>query len=173
MEGIDPDYRRYLQGAIYVLANDLVSTVIDSYGRGNAKRKEATKEKLKTFVQELVDDMTKEAQQYRQEFFVDPITNMAQMLPKEDLAHLAESLVNLTSLKRRMSLDEESVGGPIDVAVISKGDGFIWIKRKHYFDADLNKTFMMNYFKVHVNMKGETGYERHTKRVKTAGKGTA
>ena len=82
MEGIDPDYRRYLQGAIYVLANDLVSTVIDSYGRGNAKRKEATKEKLKTFVQELVDDMTKEAQQYRQEFFVDPITNMAQMLPK-------------------------------------------------------------------------------------------
>ena len=35
---------------------------------------------------------------------------------------MAESLVNLTSLKRRMSLDEESVGGPIDVAVISNPD---------------------------------------------------
>jgi len=28
----------------------------------------------------------------------------------------------------------ETVAGPIDVAIISKGDGLIWIKRKHYFD---------------------------------------
>ena len=34
MEGIDPDYRRYLQSAIYVLANDLVSTVIDFVRKG-------------------------------------------------------------------------------------------------------------------------------------------
>ena len=32
----------------------------------------------------------------------------------------------------------ESVSGPIDVAVISKGDGFVWIKRKQYFDPQLN-----------------------------------
>ncbi len=36
----------------------------------------------------------------------------------------------------------ESVGGPIDVAVISKADGFIWIKRKHYFDPALNPRFL-------------------------------
>ena len=30
------------------------------------------------------------------------------------------------------------MGGPVDVAVISKGDGFIWIKRKHYFSPELN-----------------------------------
>jgi hypothetical protein len=27
------------------------------------------------------------------------------------------------------------------VAVISKNDGFIWIKRKHYFDPKLNPRF--------------------------------
>ncbi|HEY9669692.1 MAG TPA: hypothetical protein V6C91_22960 [Coleofasciculaceae cyanobacterium] len=34
-----------------------------------------------------------------------------------------------------------------DVAVISKGDGFIWIKRKHYFKPELNHQFFNNYFR--------------------------
>ena len=42
-------------------------------------------------------------------------------------------------------MESETVGGPIDVAVISKGDGFIWIKRKHYFKAELNPQFFANY----------------------------
>ena len=66
-------------------------------------------------------------------------------LSKEDLAELAESLVYLTYLKRRMSFSEESVGGPIDVAIITKGDGFVWLKRKHYFDKELNHDFIHRY----------------------------
>lgn len=54
---------------------------------------------------------------------------------------MAESLVSLTSLKRRVSNETESVGGPTDVALISKGDGFVWVKRKHYFDPRLNADF--------------------------------
>jgi hypothetical protein len=41
----------------------------------------------------------------------------------------------------------ETVGGPIDVAVISKGDGLVWVKRKHYFPAELNQHFFSNYFR--------------------------
>jgi hypothetical protein len=55
---------------------------------------------------------------------------------------MAESLVNLTSLKRRVSLQEETVGGPVDVAVISRSDGFIWIKRKEYFRTELNPAYL-------------------------------
>lgn len=58
---------------------------------------------------------------------------------------MAEALVSLTAFKRRVSMDTETVGGPIDVAVISKGDGFVWIKRKHYFGADLNPQFFAKY----------------------------
>ena len=68
-------------------------------------------------------------------------------LSKEDLAELAESLIYLTYLKRRMSFSEESVGGPIDVALITKGDGFVWIKRKHYFNKELNQDFIYKYLK--------------------------
>lgn len=63
-------------------------------------------------------------------------------IPKDELASVAASLVNLNSFKKRISMSVESVGGPVDVAVISKGDGFIWIDRKHYFDADRNPNFM-------------------------------
>ena len=63
------------------------------------------------------------------------------MLPKEELAEMAETLVNLTSFKRRVTPSAETVGGPTDVAVISKGDGLVWIKRKHYFDPALNHRY--------------------------------
>ena len=54
--------------------------------------------------------------------------------------------VSLTALKRRVSLEEETVGGPIDVAVVvSKGDGLIWIRRKHYFDPALNQSYIANH----------------------------
>ncbi len=69
------------------------------------------------------------------------------MLPKDELAAMAEALVSLTSFKRKVTMESETVGGPIDVAVISKGDGFVWIKRKHYFDAELNPQFFSNNYK--------------------------
>ena len=64
------------------------------------------------------------------------------MLPVNELAELSETLVSIESLKQRVTTDEESVSGPIDVAVITKNDGFIWIKRKHYFKPELNPRFM-------------------------------
>ncbi len=70
-------------------------------------------------------------------------------LPRDEMIYMAEGMINLTSFKRRLVLDNysETVGGPIDIAYISKGDGFIWIKRKKYFEKDMNYVFMENYFK--------------------------
>ena len=57
------------------------------------------------------------------------------------MADLAETLIMLESLKEKVTKPTESVGGPIDVAVITKSEGFIWIKRKHYFDPQLNPRY--------------------------------
>lgn len=78
--------------------------------------------------------------------YVSPVLRAVMVLPKDELAEMAESLVNLTSFKRRVSMDLETVGGAIDVAVISKGDGFVWIKRKHYFDPKLNQRYIARIF---------------------------
>jgi hypothetical protein len=68
-----------------------------------------------------------------------PIERSAAFLSKGELAGLAENLVDLASLRNRVSIDRaETVGGAIDVAVLSPGDGFVWIKRKHYFEMEFN-----------------------------------
>lgn len=79
------------------------------------------------------------------ESHIRPLINTIATLPKEDLAEVAENLIYLTSLMRRITPDQESVGGPIDVALVSKGDGFIWIKRKLYFEKSLNETYFSKY----------------------------
>ena len=78
-----------------------------------------------------------------------PILRSIQFLPKDELSNLAESLINLTSLKRKVQDGLETVGGDVDVAIITKGDGFIWTKRKHYFKPELNP----HYFDKELNHK--------------------
>ena len=70
-----------------------------------------------------------------------PILESISALPKEELSNLAESLIKITSLKRKVQPDLDTVGGPVDVAIITRGEGFIWTKRKHYFDGELNPQF--------------------------------
>jgi hypothetical protein len=94
-----------------------------------------------------LNDLDDKLSKVRFEKFIGPVISVVSMLPKDELAAMAESLVNLTSFKRKVTLESETVGGPIDVAVISKGDGFVWIKRKHYFLPELNPQFIQNYFK--------------------------
>lgn len=79
--------------------------------------------------------------QYIQENYVKKLMDTTGYLTKEDMAEMAESLVKMTCLKRKVTTDEETVGGPVDVAVATRGDGFIWIKRKHYFKPELNHQF--------------------------------
>jgi hypothetical protein len=74
------------------------------------------------------------------EKYMQPILQSVATLPIEELALLAESMINITSIRRKVALDDNigTVGGPIDVAIISKGDGLVWMKRKHYFDIAHN-----------------------------------
>lgn len=75
------------------------------------------------------------------EYHQAPLRRIIASLPFSEMAELAEALVFMESMKERVTSPAESVSGPIDVAIISKGDGFIWIKRKHYFDPKLNPRF--------------------------------
>ena len=79
--------------------------------------------------------------------YIQPLMDTVSFLDKEDLADMAESLVRMTCLKRHVTTDEETVGGPVDVAIVTKGDGFIWKKRKHYFEPELNSQFFERYKK--------------------------
>jgi hypothetical protein len=72
-----------------------------------------------------------------------PMKRVIASLPIEEMTHLAETLVVLQSLKERVTSPRQSVGGPIDVAVITKSEGLVWIKRKQYFDQDKNLRYVL------------------------------
>ncbi|MDU5107146.1 hypothetical protein [Clostridium sp.] len=92
----------------------------------------------------ILNDIDKEFGKFSYNKHWGPMINTVASSPKEELSLMAETLVNLTSFRRKMNMDEmsQTVGGPIDVAIISKGDGFIWIKRKQYFDKDINYRYL-------------------------------
>lgn len=50
----------------------------------------------------------------------------------EDMANMAESLISITSLQRHFTSAEESVGGPVEVAVITRDRGFVWLKHRDW-----------------------------------------
>jgi hypothetical protein len=59
-------------------------------------------------------------------------------MPLQDAIDLAEFLADLTINFWRFAPGAPVVGGPIEIAAISKHEGFRWIKRKFFFDRALN-----------------------------------
>lgn len=98
-------------------------------------------------VEKYTTEYRKGMDNYIDHSYIKPLMDTVAYLDKEDLADMAESLVRMTCLKRHVTTDDETVGGPVDVAIVTKGDGFIWKKRKHYFDPDLNFHYFERYKK--------------------------
>jgi hypothetical protein len=59
-------------------------------------------------------------------------------LAPSDLASLAEKLVETEVQFQYVANYQRSVGGAVDVASITKENGFMWVKRKDTFDPTLN-----------------------------------
>ncbi len=147
VEGIDPSYSGALHSYFSELINKYPKDILSVIPELTAARRTELLDKLGVAAKEVLSEFTQNTQNFSRNNYVNPILQAVSALPKDELASMAESLVNLTSFKRRVTLQAETVGGPIDVAVISKGDGFVWIKRKHYFKSELNQAFFSNYFR--------------------------
>jgi len=134
---------------INALANEIpnqIQHVFQSIGDDNfveGKKKEVLG-KLSSATPNIISQIVAKAQQE----YLRPITQSVATLPIEELALLAESMINITSLRRKVAIDDNigTVGGPIDVAMITKSDGFIWIKRKHYFDQSYNPQYFYSHY---------------------------
>ncbi|MFB9262282.1 hypothetical protein ACFFWD_03720 [Bradyrhizobium erythrophlei] len=59
-------------------------------------------------------------------------------MPVQDAIELAKFMVQTTIGFMRFNLGAETVGGPIEIAAITKHEGFKWISRKLFYDMELN-----------------------------------
>ena len=62
-------------------------------------------------------------------------------MPIQDAIDLAEFLADMTEKFSRYTPGAATVGGPIEVAAITKHEGFRWVKRKFYYPQELNPDF--------------------------------
>lgn len=149
MDGLHPMYPEALRSLVKRTLDLMIERVSDNIKNiiSELELDRCTGD-LQEITAAIVDDFEHSLQNLLEEKHSGPIMSIVSVLPKEELAEMAETLVSLTSFKRRMTPEAETVGGPIDVAVISKGDGLVWVKRKHYFDKDLN----VRYFERNVRI---------------------
>lgn len=147
MEGIAPDYKETLEEYLNKLFDEYPDEIIKQIPKLSEAEKNSLVTKMKAIGTNLTAEFMNWINNSAKYENVIPVLAGVSNLPLDELASMAESLVNLTSFKRRITLVAETVGGAIDVAVISKGDGFIWIKRKHYFEANMNPHFARNYYR--------------------------
>jgi len=60
-------------------------------------------------------------------------------MPIQDAIDLSRYLVETTIGFSKFSINRaDTVGGPIEIAAITKHEGFRWVARKHFYPADLN-----------------------------------
>ncbi len=153
MRGISDRMNKYLRKDVKkvfdnFLGENLVDMLVDDGILDNNKREDCAK-KLKKMGGGIFSFLADSIDKYSFAEFTRPVIDAVQFLSPKDMATMAETLVNLESFRQQVSLNHETVGGPIDIAVITKGDGFIWIKRKHYFERDYNHQFFSNYYNTH------------------------
>jgi len=66
-------------------------------------------------------------------------------MPVQDAIELAEFLVQSAVTFSRFLPGAQSVGEPVEVAAITKHEGFKWIRRKYYYNRDLNPDWALDY----------------------------
>ena len=141
MEGISPRYLDVLLDAATQGIKTYTGDLLNGLDRYTAEERTELASRLETEQQGFAVSFMERVLHFGRRHFAAEIVDVVAMLPKEQLAELAETLIGLTSLRRRVTYEKETVGGPTDVAIITKGDGLVWVKRKHYFEENLNPAY--------------------------------
>ena len=144
MNGIDPEFDQFVRSTTHQSLVGAIKQIGDYVSNRLPEYTEEIEPAVAEASEQLLQSMFEEWGRKQGDYWR-PVVDIVESLPKDELASMAEALVNLTKFRRRVTPELETVGGPIDVAVISKGDGFVWVKRKHYFDAALNPRIMARY----------------------------
>lgn len=149
IDGINPQYLKQIENGLFGALDIFQKRIsnLKSIEKLEQKERDSLVLELTDLNREILNNFLDNFDERIKKRYREPLLESISLLPKDELGTIAESLIYLTYLKKRFSIELETVSGAIDVAVISKGDGFIWIKRKHYFEEKLNPHFFKNYFK--------------------------
>jgi hypothetical protein len=147
LSGVDPRFIDKTYDFLIEVADKLAPVLVTAVvprakGTKRSHYEKCIKEILNIIPDTYVNDTSISFRaEFREEF-----ERMIALMPKLELIELAEAIISITAIERKATSAEGTVGGPIDVAFITKHEGFVWIKRKHYFEAHLNPRYFWRKF---------------------------
>ena len=142
--GIDQDFEEKLKTIAADLATQVMEQAPDSFDQN--RRVAINDAAVSRFMQSVSLQKNKSSAE---------LYSVVNHLSKKELGEVAYSLVELTSRKRRYSSEMETVGGPIDVAILTRNEGLVWVRRKHYFDAHLNPGYFERVKNKWLTLRGD------------------
>jgi hypothetical protein len=116
--GVSIDVYLLLAGELYGGMNDLV-TELSSVAGVDLSTVPDLSTRIANARQKVLDTVMKRAQ----DDHALPLRRVLGVLPVDEMADLAETLINLQSLKEKVTKPSATVGGPVDVAVITRNEG--------------------------------------------------
>lgn len=131
LTGMDNYLRMFIYGETLKLTNGLVSDVVRrAPNLTDAQRNEIYKDYSQNNLAHALNEFFRSVDGYQYAVHTRPILRAVNSLPKKELGETAASLIKLNSFQQKVMHSVETVGGPIDVAVITRNGGLEWKREK-------------------------------------------
>jgi hypothetical protein len=131
LRGIDYNLERRLYGGFHMLMHGIVDEVIAAFPNATEAAKAEIRARFHDdYVPRYFDAFRGMIGQYQQAAFINPVLRVLEIAARTELAETARALVELNVFKKRIMAQKETVGGAIDVALISRDGGFQWYSKQ-------------------------------------------
>mgnify|MGYP000377278858 FL=1 len=123
LTGMDQYLRMFMYGETLKLSMNLVSDVITRAPINDQQRQALFRDYSENNMGHALREFFKSIDAYQYAVHTRPIYRAIGSLPKRELGETAASLIKLNSFQQKVMHSVETVGGPIDVAVITRNGG--------------------------------------------------
>ena len=124
--GIDGNLEHYLHAMLGHIMRAVVGEVVEAFSETDVGTRQRVRDEYQGAVPAYLALFREITEDYQQQAFVQPLLSVLSIATRADLAQTARELVSLNAFKKRIMAQHETVGGEIDVAVISREGGFQW-----------------------------------------------
>ena len=131
LTGMDQYLRMFIFSETLKLSTGLVSDIVGrTPNLTDAQRNAIHKDYSQNNLRHALTEFFRSVDNYQYAVHTRPILRAVNSLPKKELGETAASLIKLNSFQQKVMHSVETVGGPIDVAVITRNGGLEWKREK-------------------------------------------
>jgi hypothetical protein len=131
IRGIDYGLERRVYGAMSMMLHAVVDQLVEAFPGANPGQREDVRRKFQgELVPQYLDAFRGMIGDYQQQAYINPVLRVLEIAARPELADTARELVSLNVFKKRIMAQKQTVGGAIDVAVISREGGFQWFTKQ-------------------------------------------